>query len=346
MLSHFRNQASKIYSLVFSILVLTLLISFVSLSKFDLSTIATDFRWRKNLIDFYTSLRLNMGDKVYNNGVIGKGGWFFYTGEISIPDYQNTAPLQTGRLAKLQKNLDRLNMDLRKKSITLLVVIPPNKSTIYPQNMPAQIPVIGNPSRLDQLLEYMKLHGDTTILDLRPTLFEASRSQDVYYKTDTHWNDVGAYYAYVEIMRTLALHYPLLTPHPISDFKYTYTGDSIRDLPSLMGLSSYAEENWVLVPNFDIQLEEAKIVLPDERNIRTIINANKQLPNLLVFSDSYYGSLSHFIEPHFSRVKTIPFSNEDGVWSLDWIRREDPDIVVIELVERYFDIGLQILLRN
>ena len=113
-----------------------------------------------------------------------------------------------------------------------------------------------------------------------------------------------------------------------------------------MGLLEYKEENWVLIPNFEIQLEEAKNALPDGRYIRTVINTDKQMPELLVFGDSFYGALAHFIEPHFSRVKTIPFTLEDGVWSLDWIRRENPDIVIIEIVERYLDVSLPKLLEN
>jgi alginate O-acetyltransferase complex protein AlgJ len=342
----FQNKVFRVYSSIFSVLILILLISFVSVPNFNLSAISTNFRWRRDLINFYASLRLNLGDRIYNNAMVGDNSWVFYTGENSISDYQNMENLKLGKLVKLQKNLDRLNKDLGRQGITLLVVIPPNKSTIYPQYMPEQIPIIGHQSRLDQFLEYMELNGDTFVLDLRPTLLEASRSRNVYYKTDTHWNDVGAYYGYVEILHSLVLDYPQLAPHAISDFEYTYAGDSVHDLPLLMGLSNYTEENWALIPNFEIQLKEEKIVLRDGRYVRTITNTDEHLPELLVFGDSFYGSLAHFIEPHFSRVKTVPFTVEDGIWSLDWIRRENPDIVIIEIVERDLDISLPILLNH
>ena len=132
--------------MVFSVLVLALLISFVSAQKFNLSAISTNFRWRRDLINFYTSFRLNVGDRVYNDNVIGKSNWIFYTGDGSVVDYQNTDPLNKKKLSALQVGLDRLNMELSKNGITLLVVIPPNKSTIYSQYMPEQIPVIGQKS--------------------------------------------------------------------------------------------------------------------------------------------------------------------------------------------------------
>lgn len=344
MTSSFQNRPSSVYSLIFSVLVLGLLISFVTVPRFNLSEVSNNFRWRRDLINFYSSIRFHMGDRIFNNALIGKNGWIFFTGEGSIADFQNIEPLKPGRLTRLQKNLDQLKKDLRKQGITLLVVIPPNKSTIYSQYMPEQIAVVGEKSRLDQFLEYMKLYGDTFILDLRPVLLDASRAQDVYNKTDTHWNDVGAYYGYMEIMRRLALDYPQLTPHPISDFNYTHAGDSVRDLSSVMGLSNYLEENWVLIPDFDVQLNEEKIALPDGlRYIRSVTNTDKQLPKLLVFHDLFYGQLAHFIEPHFSVVKTIPFASTEGIWSLDWIQQEKPDIVIIEIVERSIDNTLPML---
>jgi len=197
------NNTSRVYSSEFSILIFGLLLSFVSMPKFNLGAISTNFRWRKELINYYSSLRLNIGDRFYNNVVTGINGWIIFTGEGSISDYQNVDLFKPGRLAKLQNKLDQLNKELSSKGVTLLVVIPPNKSTVYPQYKPEQIPVIGEKSRLDQFLEYMKQNGDTFVLDLRPTLLDASRNQDVYYKVDSHWNDVGAFYGYMEIMQRL-----------------------------------------------------------------------------------------------------------------------------------------------
>jgi len=340
------RKFNTVYSCIFSILVLVLLFSFLPFSNITVAAITNDFRWRRNLIAMYSSFRLNVGDRVYDDMIVGKKGWLFYTGDGSIDDYQKTKIFRVKRLADLQKELDRLNSDLEKKGATLLVVIPPNKSTIYSQYMPVEIPVLGRKSQLDQFIEYMNLHGDTFILDLRKTLMDGSRFQPLYYKTDTHWNDIGAYYGYKEIMHVLALKYSSLRPHPITDYKYVVKPDSVRDIPLLLGLSNYKEEDRAMVPNFKIQLEEVKKALPDGRYIRTITNVDKQLPRLLVFGDSFYSSLSQFIEPHFSRVETIPFTYENGVWSLDWIQRENPDIVIIEIVERYIDVTLPMLFEN
>ena len=94
----------------------------------------------------------------------------------------------------------------------------------------------------------------------------------------------------------------------------------------LMGLPNYTEEDWLLLPSFEIQLSEEKDALRDGRFIRTVTNANEQLPKLL--------------------VKFIPFTPIDGIWSLDWIEQENPDIVIIEIAERSIDDTLPLLFSN
>lgn len=336
----------KIYSSSFSITVFVLLIFFAFSRDLSLSTMAENFRWRTGLIDIYTSLRLKMGDRVYTGAVMGNDGWIFYTQELSIPDYQNTIPMSRKKLSSLQKELDQLNQELNDKGITLILVVPPNKTTVYSQYMPYQIPVLNEKSRLDQFVEYMKRHGRTAVVDLRTTLRKASLSYDVYHKADTHWNSLGAYYGYVEIMNVLSADYPDLKPHPLSDFEYKSIGYSRRDLTNVIGLQGYEDENWILIPRFNVQVEVEKIGLPDGWLIRIATNPDKRLPRLLVYRDSFYGALAQFIEPHFSETIGIPFSYEEGVWSLDWIEREKPDVVIIEIVERFIDTSLPLLFSN
>jgi len=337
------NILNKVYSSLFSLIVMVLLISFVFSGETSLSAIPAKFLWRDNLIEMYISFRFKLGDHVYNKAVVGRDGWFFYTGQRVTVDYQKVEPLGQKKLSYFQKKLDQLNAQLAEKRIVLLVVIPPNKSTIYSQYMPKEIPVLGEKSHLDQFIEYMNMYGKTPIVDLRRTLLDASRSQDVYFKTDTHWNDSGAYYGYVEILHALSSVYPVLIPRPLSDFKYKNAGDFTWDTSRMMGLSNLREAKWILEPNFEINPPISSIELG---TIRTVINSDQELPALMIFGDSFYGSLAHFIEPHFSRVKIISYTENKKVWSLDRIRQENPDIVIIEFVERSLETGFLKLLEN
>lgn len=340
-----------LYSSLFLILMLILLISFAFSPDFSLSALSTEFRWRRSLINLSASLRLNLGDRVFSSAIIGKDGWIFYADEASIQDYQNSNPLRKKTLLFFQERLGQLSNDLEKDGILLLVVIPPNKSTIYPQYMPDEIPVLGDKSRLDQFIEQMNIDGGINVIDLRPALLDASRNQDVYFKVDTHWNDIGAYYGYYEIIKFLSEYDSRLTPHSLSDYEYSYQGDLVNpDLPKVLGIPPLVEEYWTLTLESPSQKTQTKrLNLTNGGHVSKMTGQNDQLPSLLVFHDSFYSarsSLSHFMEPHFREITGVLFNSDQGIWSLDWIQQEKPDIVIIELVERNFDVGLNLLLES
>jgi hypothetical protein len=341
----------RIYPVLFSTAVLVLLIAFVPWSDFSPSALATNFRWRHSLVHLYTSFRMRLGDRVFHEALIGKDGWIFYTAASSIQDYQKTNLLDRKKLDFLQKELDRLSVDLRQKGITLVVVIPPNKSTIYPQYMPDEIPILGEESRLDQFVERMRLAGKTNLIDLRPALLNASKTQEVYFKVDTHWNDIGAYYGYHEILSFLSDFDSRLIPHPLSDYEYTYRGAWINpDLPFVLGIPSLKEEQWTLVPAFRAQgTQTIRLKLANDAEIFRMIGQDDSLPTLLVFHDSFYSayfSFSHLMEPHFHKITGILYNSDPDTWSLNWIAQEKPDIVMIEIVERSFEHGLSSLLAS
>jgi len=340
---------TKIYSSVFSALMLVLLISFISKPGLSLADISNGFRWKSNLITLYSSVRFKIGDRVFNTALVGKDGWIFYTGDHSMQDYQKIDTLDKKSLITLVEKINQLDKELEYEGKILLIVIPPNKSTIYPQYMPDEIPVIGKGSRLDLFSNYLKNNTQVHIVDLAPVLLDSSKTQNLYFKIDTHWNDLGAYYGYREIMSLLTSYDPRLIPHPLSDYKYIRQDDLINpDLPRVLGIPPIKEEYRALIPKFPVQKTQTlNLNLANGAYISNLKGQDDRLPTLLIFHDSFYSarsSLSHFMEPHFSKITGILFTQDPKIWSLNWIQQEDPDIVIIEIVERNFDTGLSLLL--
>ena len=332
------TERAPTYSIGFLAVMLIVLLSFLAQPGVSLTTLSEQFRWRTGLIRIYNTLRFEAGDHVFHNAIVGTDGWIYYMGGLSIREYQRTDPLGQRTLKTLQMELDQLNSDLANEGKTLLLVIPPNKTTVYPEYMPSQIPVIGETSRLDAFAAYMRSHGQTRIIDLRPTLIRASQTQLTYYKTDSHWNDLGAYYAYVDILNAVSADYPVLKPHPLSDFNYQPAANAtLTDLPETMGLFPYLEDGPLLTPRFHSQTETIRGLLSDGTDVLRTTNQDQQLPRLLVFGDSFYDSLAKFLEPHFSHITVLTYrASPSGSRSAlaDWIPSDKPDIVIIECVER------------
>jgi len=327
----------RIYSLIFALAFWGILIAPILKPEVRINTFEKDFLGHEKLIENFNTLRLMVGDRVFPNVIVGKDGWLFFTGNSSIDDYQHTNLYRDSQLAKYQKEFDRLYGRLQQKGIMLVVVIAPNKSSIYPEYMPDQITQIGKTSRLDQFVDYMGKYGKTPIIDFRPDLIAASKTEQVYYKTNTHWNPSGGYIAYTKIMSVLSQRYPQLMPHPLTDYEAVHMGLVTQDIPGILGLPNLKEDYWTLQPKFETGTNFRKVPLSDGNIVRFSWNQNQNLPSALIYHDSFLDEVIPFLEPHFRQTTSIFRTGVPGIWSINWVDQAHPDIVIIEFVERYMN---------
>lgn len=331
------KQRSSKYSLFFSVVFFIVLL--VPVHKLDImpSAIEKDFYGRTNLIQAATDFRVLLGDRVCNNVIVGKSNWLIYTGELSTDDYQNTIPISQKKLEEFQMNVDALKDSYAQQGITLLIVIAPNKNTIYSEYVPDELVVLDTKSRLDQLLDYMDQHGETKILDLRPALFQSKEEKLVYSRTDTHWNSYGAFIAYQEILSSLHADFPQLDAFPLTGFDEKELIGHQFDLSKVMNSSLFREDVVKLIAK-----NESNVLLrnvPIRGDVRSVIfsyNFEADLaPRAVVFHDSFFGSVNPFLREHFSQAVFVPHFTP--VSDLNWVEEQKPDIVIIEFTERYID---------
>jgi hypothetical protein len=315
--------------------------------KGDLSTIDKFFGENNAFWNVYTRVRQNFfQDQFIGNALIGKDSWLMMTSDLTLEDYQNTIPLTDGQLHQIQQRIDGTTQHLKEKGITFIVLVPPSKSTVYPDRVPDQVQVIGKQSRLDQILEYQQLHGSAQILDLRPAMREARKDHELYYRTDTHWNPYGAHVAYLEVIQALQKNYPDLSPHPLSDFRYTPQKMAIGDLGYRWVQGAPLEQFFNLSPLFDRQIY--KVDAYNNRNLYSYQynQNNNRLPRAVIFHDSFMDELSHFLMDNFSNAIFSRSLDMDTGMDEKLIENEKPDIVIYECNERWLDRLLYLPLRN
>jgi hypothetical protein len=327
----------RVYPIIFSlafwgILIVPVLKTGVNISAFE----KTSFGHEK-LVEVFNNFRFALGDRVFPDVIVGKNGWLFYAGDRSIDDYQRTNSYTDSELLDYQMELDAVYSELQQKGIMLLVLIAPDKNTIYPEYMPEQIVKIGGKSRLDQFVEYMQEYGKTPLIDLRTDLIEASKTNQVYYKTDTHWNHLGAYIAYSKIVSTLSQRYPALAPYPFSDYQVVHAGLLTLDIPRIMGMPQIREDYYSLQPIFETGMNIREVQLSDGRYVRFSRNQNQNFPSALIYYDSFLIGVVPLLEPHFRQTTSILRTSVPGIWDFNWIDQVYPDIVIIEAAERFLN---------
>ena len=98
---------------------------------------------------------------------------------------------------------------LSSKGVQLFrIMIAPNKGTIYPEYMPNWAKPV-SPNATDALLART---GEIIYVDLRSPLLEAktTESADLYFKTDSHWNTLGAGIAFRAFAQQVGAALPYL----------------------------------------------------------------------------------------------------------------------------------------
>ncbi|MBA3240434.1 MAG: hypothetical protein H0T60_04330 [Acidobacteria bacterium] len=220
----------------------------------------------------------------------------------------------------------------------------PEKQTVYPEYMPDELVRVRRESRQDQLLGYLRQHSDLRILDLRPALSEAKAKNRIYHRTDTHWNDVGAFTAYQAIVRALGEDFPEMQPLPATEFEVVPSRTHAGDLAVMLGLhATLTEEELNLRPRAPLQ---ARLADGSAVSKSTVGNPGQYvserkgegLPRLVMLSDSFATVFIPFLAEHFSRgvyrwdIKTSPSIDAERS---ALIEAERPNIVILEMVERF-----------
>jgi hypothetical protein len=221
----------------------------------------------------------------------------FYTGEGNMDDYQCARTFTPQQVQAMRVNLESIQADLAQQGVHFLVVIAPNKESIYPEFVPSSVQRMDRETRLDVWQEGMQ-GSPVQVLDLRPAMLAGKNETQVYYRTDTHWNTYGAYLAYLEMLKTLQADFPQMQPLTLSQFdrvEQQVSGDLAR---MLFTRPLIKETSLELLPRQRWQAQSASL---DDNTMLTEIPGS-DLPRAVVFRDSFFNSLTQYVSENFSRV--------------------------------------------
>jgi alginate O-acetyltransferase complex protein AlgJ len=324
----------KYYSWLF-VLALTFSLMYTMLMSYrqGYEQFENNFFQRNFLIENFNHLRIKLGDRVFPQVLIGKNGWMEYSTDNNLDDFQHAVGFSNETLQIIADKIKACNEYAQKQNITFLIVAAPDKVSIYPDKLPEQIQKLDGQSRLDQLNAYLKTQNLPEIIDLRPALLNARQQQDVYYKTNTHWNVYGAYTAYTEIIHVLAKTYPNQEAYPVKFFHIHETPPLVHDLPMLI------QANFIVEPGLQSELRAndfvQRINLPDTYGYNQISwIPNSHAPTLLIFHDSFGYALNSLLEVNFSKTYFIHRSSSASFLNKKNIEQFEPNILIFEIVER------------
>lgn len=273
--------------------------------------------------------------------VLGRDGWLYYS--ESMDEYRGVRKLPFVRIKKWLQEFKAKKDFLESRNIKYLLVIAPNKETVYPEFLPTtiqQIQQIRDKLYIDDLVKALPADSRPSILDLREPLISAKDTGRLYWKTDSHWNQLGAAVASDAIINRLSLWFPELQPRSNRNVFETTTTKS-GDLADLMGLQDQLRDEGIVIPQVDQPLLTAS--LRSRTTMKKILfneavesRDGENRRNAIVTGDSFTNTLNMFLPAHFRRTLQVrPLVSYQDPFFQSIIEAEKPDVYIELVVDRH-----------
>lgn len=281
--------------------------------------------------------------------IVGKNGWLFLgdKGNKTISENRNLTPLMNKDIDKMIKS--RHLWDSYVKSyggIGYFVTFAPDKHSVYSENAPEWVIKSGGSKNIKYLLEKSK--GDKTFINLGENFALIKNSNDIiYYKTDTHWNQNGAWHAYKNLSSEMGKILPSIkwlsdnditfnkSPRPggdLSNFlRLQYTFSDIQYLYNV-------KEEHAASKNDKNANELAYLYKSSSLKANDLYYNKKALNDLKVLwlMDSFGGGMKQYMHATFSTIHEQHYLTlmTDKKKLKKVIDDFHPDIVIVTAVER------------
>jgi hypothetical protein len=275
------------------------------------------------------------------NVVLGRDHWLYFAGEDGHAldrHFRGAMPFGNDLVTGLRDELERRRQYLAARGIAYIVTVAPDKATIYPEHLPAWMHHMATPTPFDRVVALLGRDPGLRFVDLRGPLLAAKETRQVYYRTDSHWNYLGAIVAYEALMKAVQAavgidRLPRIAEPDVPP--YVAGVDRYRgDLAHLLG-------EWTGYDEPDFAPLGKVLGDPSRRCARRIdqdadpgfeIYACDRAPNLraVVYRDSMAIPLIPLLSENFRRVVYVSSRRLDRAL----IEREHPDVVIDEFVER------------
>lgn len=294
--------------------------------------------------------------------VAGKNGFLFLGDafENVLKQSMNIEYFNEARLTAFMDSLENIQSYLSREGVAFLFVIAPNKHSIYPEYLPSRFRKSRSGHNVyDQVAERLS-HSDIHFVDLKRVLTEAKRQYGdlLYYKTDSHWSNLGSYIGYKAIMDAISViqgiddssnFNDIIIPEMV-DYSVCLNpnGYDLRQMANLRQVDDFYSDISFSKPLENLKFHDLRtdLGLPQNSNYDNDLETFEYVKvtnwkadngyHLLLFRDSFCNSLSKFFNRAFQEVTYISNTEIDKTdFSIvEMVKKSEPDIVIFEIAER------------
>gem|GEM_PF-3098892 len=271
---------------------------------------------------------------------VGRDGWLYLN--VDDPDANKPdKPSMNKRLNAWADTFAERKRYLAERGIEYIVVIAPEKSSIYPEHLPLRRRRNPPPEPAEQFTRFL-LNRGVRCVNLLPALQQARRESDelLYFKTDTHWAPAGARIGYRALLPELQKALPGFQPTAEEQHDRVPTtggGDLWKfisaddEFPGEPCVQFQARNRGITqsIPAFHDRLEKR-----DNQGhipLMTYSTPNAHGPKMLLLRDSFSTAMMSFWCADFQEVTAVATHR----FPLVAVESTKPKIVVQQIVARF-----------
>lgn len=279
---------------------------------------------RNKLIAFNSELTSLLTGGTYMEStqvLLGKNNWLFYKTELDghpLWDYMGINHFTDDELAAIAANLVSMRDGFNERGVDFYVIALPNKEIIYEEYMPDTVARVDTVSRAEQLADYIWDNTDLVYVYPKQALLDAKAEGQIYYQTDTHWNQKGAFVGMQQLMHEAYG----VEAKDLDSVSFDITSNDLAgDLAVIGGVADKYNIDTTYVFDADTA---------DKAQYRDEI--------ALVVGDSFSGFLSTIAKGYYKEVHWIYTKD----FTMSMLDEYDADVVIWESVERYMETFLNV----
>lgn len=308
------------------------------LPRFSENYVNDRFGFRNQLVHLNSMVRYAFGISSAKEVVIGSDGWLFYTADQILEQHTGANVFDRDGLEHWVQQMEADRDWLAKRGISLLILIAPEKSTIYPEKLPDYPPPRGASTRLDQLAERLR-QSNLDFVDPRAELLKAKeRGLRVYFEGDSHWTQRGALVAYSLVMDHVRKTFPSVPAKTLEDYDVAWGPALASDLAYLLTLDRDLHYD---LEHFSLRGPPHELVARTTSRpgwpwrVVEVSTGLKDRPRLMVMGDSF---VDYVLGPQFlyETFRDPVWTHHNlGTFDFDLVKEVKPDLVIVEFAERY-----------
>lgn len=280
-----------------------------------------------------------LGESTTNQVLVGKNdgdlssSWLFYQENYDgnpIKETQGVYKFTEDEVLNIGITINTNVKELKTRNIDLYYAFIPNKANLYREKLPDNITIFDPSTRVDKLYKVLKqtIEAKDNLMYLKEDLEKSKDLGQLYFKQDTHWNDLGAFIGFEAITKSVSKDSGIDYNYEV---KFSEEEFVDKDLSQMSGIKGTLKDKTPTITYLS-DVEFKGMVLETENQIViTECEDAKVKKTIMVIGDSFRTPMIPYFAKNYQKVIFL-HRCDYGSYMLDAYA---PDIIVCQFLERY-----------